>query len=144
MKITIKKRAERGEVCFETIIDGIKYGSDGNGYELSRRVTGTTSEGGDGIFNSTFFTYGLYKKDFPFKFLDADTPSERALKLMGRIIEVRKWVAECKALDAAQCGEVTVEMPPTIEELQTEIAALRASIQTAPKRNEKGQFVKKD
>lgn len=73
----------------------------------------------------------------------SDTAAERAEILRTQLMMVRDWVTGCKAKDLASCGTATVEIPPTIEELQIEIAILRAAVDaTARSRDDKGRYIK--
>ena len=134
MKFTVKKMVQRGEIEFT--VEGVE--------QYGRNYTGHTSEAGDPRHSKNFhtFKYGCHtipdpgNEKYPI-FSDADTAEIRGEKLSTRLQTIKEWVDNCKKKDAAQCGTATIEIPPTIEELQAEIKRLQ------PKRNKKGQFQEK-
>jgi uncharacterized protein YicC (UPF0701 family) len=149
IKITVTKTVEQGKV---------KWNFDGMTHEMARQITGHTSESNHSIFrdnaneNSTYdhISYGNHRVNpaklsgYPQLMANEDTASERAEKIKARLVSIRSWVQDCKAADRAQEGTATVEIPPTIEDLQAEIALLReAAVQAySARRDEKGKFVK--
>ncbi len=98
----------------EILIDGKTEGCS-----LSRELTGTSSEAGNGIFNTssiTVFYFGNFSRRISFDssldhFLSVEEYSNR---LVERIATVKKWVAECRASG----GTVTImEKEEVIEKL---------------------------
>ena len=73
-----------------------------NGYAMSRILTGTTGETGEGIFesaNDVNFEYGDFRKSIYFPdFLGEKGKVEDYAKILTeRISAVREWVAKCRA-----------------------------------------------
>lgn len=94
-----KRVTESGEI--EILIDGDKITS-----KMSRQLTGTTCEAGEGadlgIFSTTAtegsFNFGAFHQVIAFGNLlyVTDPAASIAEKIVGRIEKVRAWVARCR------------------------------------------------
>ncbi len=112
----IEKRVnERGEV--EIRIDG-----ETPDYELSRKLTGTTGEKNDGIFDVhgeagfISFRYGDFQASINLsRHLDPTYPVEKYAEILAeRIKKVRNWVKSCR--ETAGIAEIE-DLPEIAERL---------------------------
>lgn len=119
MKIK-KEITETGEINITFIVDGEEREQH---FSLSRELTGTTCENGNGIFESweeISFSFGEYKKMFELPPLNQNDSVEKIARVIQeRIDTVSAWVAECKSKAAITTAEIlTTEQ--MVERLQEE------------------------
>jgi hypothetical protein len=95
MKVQITRGMKGGKNFFGIDVDG-KFNS---ACMQSRKITGTRSETGDGIFiksDRCEFAYGEQTKTFVFNPVDINTPKKEYIKeIQARIKAVKAWIASC-------------------------------------------------
>lgn len=92
MEIQITRGKKNGKGFMTVLLEGKSVSN----FEASRKLTGTFSESGAGIFNSlkASFVFGEERKDFTFNELDFMNDSSQKIReeLKKRIETVRAWV----------------------------------------------------
>ncbi|MFA6185538.1 MAG: hypothetical protein WC720_05350 [Candidatus Shapirobacteria bacterium] len=95
MKVQITHGMEGGKNFMSIYVDG----EHSSAYGQSRKITGTHSETGDGIFTKSDrceFVYGEQRKTFVFNPVDINTPKKEYIKeIQARIKAVKAWIASC-------------------------------------------------
>lgn len=103
-KEVVKIVIEKTEGGHENLIVTIN-GEEQQKCNISRKLTGTTGEGCQGIFTKTidgeeglFFRYETYGKNFAFDDLDFNDPKQIEKEIKSRIAAIKSWIKEeCQA-----------------------------------------------
>ncbi len=109
MKLSVKKIVEKGNEL-------VKYFVDGKESSFGRELTGHTSGYGRELLETNRYqnieiSYGNHRRSFDFQPLNTtDTPELHIELILRRAEQVRRWIDECKYLDAMASGEASCEI----------------------------------
>ena len=99
-EITVIREMKNGEWNMTIEVDGETFGCR---FLASRKITGTTSESGLGIFNEamTVMSYGENTKAFYFRKINWQTISASDMidEIRRRVKEVREWTDSLDKID---------------------------------------------